>query len=276
MARPLINSPRMIRTGQPLTEAQIRSVAPAVYALEAHSSRGPRYAYVPTVRPLQTLLDNGWQVYEAAQQRSRAADRDPYTKHMLRLRKPGQHKTNLKDGVPEVILINGHDGSAAYRLQAGIFRFVCSNGLIVGNTMAAFIVRHTVGPQTSDEVLLAGERVVTERFPKMIESVEAMQAKKSYWEMERQLAKIAMQARYGDTVAPFDLASLLTRRREEDKAPTLWNALNVVQENIMHGGWETTSALYGRRSTVRPVERVSAVAKINGALWDKAVELLEA
>lgn len=282
MARPIISSPRMLRTGQPLTLDQIRSVAPAVFAMEAHDSRGPRYAYVPTIRPLETLLSAGWQVWECAQQRSRTADRDPYTKHMLRLRHPDKFGGGspslhiVHQGVPEVVIINGHDGSAAYRLTAGFFRFVCTNGLMVGTTMGSMVVRHTVGPQTSDEVLLAGEKTITEKFPLVMAQVDALQAKKAHWEMERQLAKIAMKARYGDTVAPFPLEDLLNRRRPEDKDPTLWNALNVVQENIMNGGWETRSAMMGRRSAVRPVERVTAVAKINGAIWDKAVELLEA
>ena len=144
--RPILNSPRILRTGQPLTLAGIQQVCPAVFAKEPHNSRGPRYLYVPTIDPLQALLDTGWGVYEASQQRSRAADKDPYTKHMLRLRKL-EHFDNtqtLREGVPEVILINAHDGTAAYHLRAGFFRFVCANGLIVGNNIAGFKIRDGV------------------------------------------------------------------------------------------------------------------------------------
>jgi Domain of unknown function (DUF932). len=273
MARPIINSPRMLRTGQPLTLEQIKSVAPAVFASGPHESRGPRYAYVPTIAPLQTLLDSGWHVYEAAQQRARAADRDPYTKHMLRMRK--ESLTKHTDGVPEVILINGHDGSASYRLIAGYFRFVCCNGLMVGSHISSFTVRHTVGPQTSDEVLRAGEKTITEKFPAMMEQMEKWRKITLSDAAAYSLAKTAVQLRYGDTVPPFKPAELLLVRRDADRAPTLWNTLNRIQENIMGGGWETRSAMFGRKSTVRPVERVSAVAKINGGLWDAAFQLAE-
>lgn len=281
MARALISNARVLRTGQPLALEAIKQVAPAVFALEPHSSRGPRYAYVPTIRPLETLLKNGWGVYEASQQRSRAADRDPYTKHMLRIRKldqfyddkPGDHI--VRKDIPEVILINGHDGSAAYHLRGGIFRFVCSNGLMVGNTIGSFVVRHTVGRQTSEDVLLAGEKIVTEQFPVMIGRIDAFKAKEVGAEAQARLAERALRLRYGDTVAPFKAEALLNCRRDEDRDPTLWNMLNRIQENILNGGWETHSAMFARKSAVRPVDRVSAVTKINVGLWDEAMAICE-
>lgn len=276
MARPILNTPRILRTGQPLNLTQIASVAPAVTALEAHSSRGPRYAYVPTIQPLQTLLDNGWGVFEASQQRSRSQDKDPYTKHMLRLRKLDAFKQgDWRDEVPEVVLINAHDGTAAYNLFGGLFRFICANGLIIGKTMASFKVRHTVGPQTSREVLAAGEALVTEQFPKVLEHITRFKQIPIETAQQYRLAAKAVELRYGGTVAPFPTADLLTCRREQDRDPTLWNMLNRIQENIMEGGWEAHSTMFGRRSMVKGVERVTSVAKITTGLWDEA-ELIAA
>lgn len=271
-----LNSPRVLRTGQPLTMEQIRTVAPAVFAPQAHDTRGPRYLYVPTIQPLQTLVDNGWGVYEASQQRARAADRDPYTKHMLRLRKLADFNTDAwrGEGVPEVILINAHDGTAAYHMHAGFFRFVCSNGMMVGQKLAGFKVRHTVGPNTSLEVLEAGERTVTERFPVMLEHMAEMQSTEVSADAQEEFAALALRLRYGDTLPPFPAQDLLAVRREADAGNSVWKLLNRIQENIMNGGWETRSTMFARRSAVRPVERVSAVAKINGGLWDHALELV--
>ena len=271
MARPILHSPRVLRTGSPLSLEAIRQSAPAVFAQEPHSSRGPRYAYVPTIQPLQKLLDNGWGVYEVGQQRSRTADRDPYTKHMLRLRKMGHFDKPPvgMDGVPEVILINAHDGTAAYNLFAGFFRFVCSNGLISGSVMGGFKVRHTVGPQTSVEVLEAGEAVVTDKFPQLIAHIDMFRNTPTTRDTEMRMATAAIKLRYGDTLPPFPVEDLLRLRREEDAHANLWSVLNRIQENIMDGGWETRSLL-GRKSMVKAVERVSSVAKINAGLWDEA------
>lgn len=277
MARPLISSARVLRTGSPLSLEAIRQVAPAVFATQPHESRGPRYAYVPTSDPLQALMDNGWGVYEASQQRSRVAGKDPYTKHMLRMRKLGDFGGNSvyekDEGVPEVILINAHDGTAAYHLMAGFFRFVCSNGLMVGKHMGGFKVRHTVGPQTSLEVLKAGEETVTQKFPLMVEQIGTMRHKMLTRAQQLTLADIAVNLRYGSTVAPFQPEDLLVARRPADEGDSVWHTMNRVQENIIDGGWETRSQMYARRSAVRPVERVSAVAAINGGIWDAALAL---
>jgi hypothetical protein len=231
---------------------------------------------VPTVQPLQTLLDNGWGVFEASQQRSRSADRDPYTKHMLRLRKLDMFKGEaFRSEIPEVVLINAHDGTAAYNLFGGIFRFICSNGLIIGKTMANFKVRHTVGPQTSMEVLKAGEAIVTEQFPRVLGHIEKFKSIAVDDAQSYRLASKAVELRYGGTMAPFETADLLQCRRGEDRDPTLWNMLNRIQENIMEGGWETRSTMFARRSMVKGVERVTAVAKINTGLWDEAELIAE-
>jgi hypothetical protein len=279
MARPRISSARVLRTGSPLSLEAIRQVAPAVFATTPHESRGPRYAYVPTSSPLEALLDNGWGVYEASQQRSRVQGKDPYTKHMLRMRKlgdfgPSATEVYEKDeGVPEVILINAHDGTAAYHMMAGFFRFVGSNGLMVGKHMGGFKVRHTVGPQTNAEVLAAGEATITQKFPIMVEQIGAMKHRMLTSAQQLKLADVALSLRYGSTVAPFQAAELLNARREQDAGDSVWHVMNRVQENIIDGGWETRSQMFGRRSAVRPVERVSAVAQINGGIWGAALAL---
>lgn len=273
--RPILTSPRVLRTGSPLTLAGIQQACPAVFAAQPHASRGPRYLYVPTIEPLHALLDSGWGVYEASQQRARAADRDPYTKHMLRLRKLEHFDSTQvsRDGVPEVILINAHDGTAAYHLRAGFFRFVCSNGLIVGSQIAGFKIRHTVTSQTTSEIIDGCTRVVTESFPVMLDNMDRFKRIHLAPEHQYRLAEAGIKLRYGSMLPKFTAQDVLTCRRPEDEEPSLWNVFNRVQENVVYGGWEQRSRGYNRKTTVRGVERVSAVASINAGLWDAATAL---
>ena len=279
--RPTLKSPRILRTGSPLMLEGIRQVCPAVFAEGPHDSRGPKYRYVPTIEPLQALLDNGWGVYEASQQRSRAADKDPYTKHMLRLRRTedfGLTQSQVYatgDGVPEVILINAHDGTAAYHLKAGFFRFVCSNGLMVGTQMAGFTVRHTVNKQTTAEVIDGATRIVTDAFPAMLQNIDRFKGVTLDATQQYRLADRGIKLRYGSTLAAVTHADLLTVRREADAEPTLWNVLNRIQESTVYGGFENKAPFSTRRVTVRPIERVSQVAAINSGLWDEAYAIAE-
>ena len=61
----------VIRANAPLTDDQIRFVAPSVYAHEQHSSRSERYSYIPTNTILDSLREQGFQPFMACQSRTR-------------------------------------------------------------------------------------------------------------------------------------------------------------------------------------------------------------
>ena len=56
-----------------------------------------------------------------------------FTKHMIRMRHAGQVQT--RPAANEIILINSHDGASSYQMLAGLLRFVCCNGLVVGEVV---------------------------------------------------------------------------------------------------------------------------------------------
>ena len=62
-----------------------------------------------------------------AQSRSRVEGKADFAKHMIRLRHAAQ--VNAKGEANEIILINSHDGASSYQMLAGMFRFVCCNGM---------------------------------------------------------------------------------------------------------------------------------------------------
>ena len=273
--RAVLKSPRVLRTGQPLTLEAIKQVCPSALARGASPERSSRYQFISSLDPIQALMRNGWGIYEASSQRARTSEKDGYGKHMLRLRKLTDFSPQDvgMEGVPEVIMINSHDATSRYILGAGYFRFVCSNGLIVGSVLAGISVTHTMGVSTSDAVLGAAERVVTEKFPVLMEHIDRFKSVRLDTTQKYRLADRALKLRYGDGLAPYTNVDVLTARREADVGDSLWHTLNVVQENIVYGGWETRSAFFGRKSSARPVERVSAVAKINSGIWDEAFEI---
>ena len=116
----------------PLTEDQLRHVAPSIFAEEAHDSRSQRYAYVSTISVLQGLQREGFEPFMVAQTRVRDDSRREHTKHMLRLRHRSQE---VALDTNEIILINSHDGSSAFNLLAGTYRLV--PGMTVQQALAA-------------------------------------------------------------------------------------------------------------------------------------------
>ena len=119
----------LIRRDRPLTREELLRVVPSVFSEDKHESRSERYTYIPTISLLDSLQREGFQPFFACQTRVRDPGRREHTKHMLRLRREGQ--INGKQ-VPEIILLNSHDGSSSYQMLPGLFRAVCQNGLVCG------------------------------------------------------------------------------------------------------------------------------------------------
>ena len=85
-------------------------------------------------------MSTGFQPFTVTQTRVRNEDRRDFTKHMIRFRHAGQ--INARGEANEIILLNSHDGTSSYQMLAGMFRFVCSNGLVCGDTVADVRVPH--------------------------------------------------------------------------------------------------------------------------------------
>lgn len=259
--------------GQALSDDHIRRIAPSVFAEEAHESRSERYAYIPTSNVLQGLRAEGFEVFAAQQARTRLADRREHTKHLLRLR----HRSNAElamrpsvgDSVPEIVLINSHDGSSAYQMMAGVFRFVCANGLVVpASTVGDFRVPHT--GQVRDRVI-AGAFEILDGFTRVIEERETLQAITLEPEEQIIFARAALQLRYEDA-APVRPESVNQARRMDDRGADLWTTFNRVQENLIRGGRPGVNA-NGRRARTRAVEGIDQGVKLNRALWTLADEM---
>lgn len=150
---------------RPLTDDQIFKKAPSVFAEAAHESRGARYAFIPTIQVLDGLRREGFEVVAAAQTRCRDEGKVAHAKHMLRLRHPDSIQLrDVGQEIPEIVLVNSHDGTSSYTLHAGFFRLVCSNGLIVASsTIDDVRVRHT--GNVIDNVIEGSLRTAERIFP---------------------------------------------------------------------------------------------------------------
>ena len=271
---------RVLRTGSALSLTGIRQACPAVFATsdDVVPTRGPRYEYIPTIEPLERLLDQGWGVFEATQNRVRVAGKEGFCRHSLRLRKLDYEMNKYggaAEGTGELVLTNAHDGTAAYTLNAGFYRLVCSNGMTTGKTIAAHRIIHTKGRSTG-MVIDVASRIIEEDFPRMMGQIEGFQNAVLSEQQTYELAEHAMALRYGLGLLPFKSVDLLKVRRSVDDGFSAWAVLNRVQENVMQGGWDTKSIFTGRKSSVRAVEAIGPVAKINAGLWTKVEELCNA
>jgi hypothetical protein len=252
----------MLRGDYPLSDAQIRRVAPSIFADAPHESRSERYSYIPTATVLTGLRKEGFQPFMVAQTRVRTDDRLEYTKHMIRLRHASQISGTEAQ---EIILLNSHDGTSSYQMLAGMFRFVCCNGLVCGDLVADVRVPHK--GDVSGQVI-AGAYEVLGGFERVRQSRDAMRAITLDEGEAAVFARSALALKYdtADKPAPITESQILMPRRFEDRSTDLWAVFNRAQENLVKGGLIGRSAS-GRRQHTRPVQGIDSDIRLNRSLW---------
>lgn len=263
---------------EPLSDAILRQYAPSIFASEAHESRSGRYTYIPTIEVLNGLRKEGFQPFFVAQSRTRVPGKQEFTKHMLRLR----HASSIDASeAQEIIVINSHDGTSGWKMINGVLRFVCMNGHVCGDQIESFSVHHK-GDIIHDVVshaygALRNFDVVSNNIIEMKETRMIPEARQAFAESALALRWEPELIEGTDTLrntAPITVGQVLRLRRQEDAGESVWNTLNVVQENLMRGGMAGTNS-QGQRRATRPVQGVDQTVKINRMLWSFAARVEE-
>jgi hypothetical protein len=254
-----------------LSLQDVRDRAPAVFAESAHERTGPHYRFIPTERVLTGLMQAGFVPVEARQTQARHGI--AHARHVVRLRRRFE-TVQLKDAVPEVVFLNSHDGTSAYQLRVGIFRVVCTNGLIVSmGSFPSFRVAHR---GDIVEEVVASALDISERFGVLAGHVERMERRLLPKDEQIAFAERALAVRFAEPMGSgIQPAQLLTCRRVDDLGNDLWSVLNKVQENLLRGGLSRIAAS-GRRTRTRRITSIREDVRINSQLWDLAEEVLMA
>lgn len=255
-----------------LNDDTLRRQAPSIFAEGPMSGLSQRYAFVPTIRIVDGLRDHGWAPVVVEEQRIRKETRRGFQKHLLRFRRNEQMET-LDEWNVELVLINSHDAGCAYQVHAGIYRRICSNGLVLSrDSFQALRFRHT--GLVAEEVVEASFRLL-EDMPRVGALVERFRQRLLGFDESRTLAGHALILRYGSLAqAPVEPETLLTSRRPEDSGADLWSTTNRVQEHLVRGGLsDSRRDRRGRLRSIRALRGIDSKVALNQGLWSAAERL---
>lgn len=268
------------RVLSPMTLQELQAAAPSAFAIEPHESRSARYTYIPTAEIIKGMADAGFLPFKASQSRTRDAERANYTKHMIRFRQMGSnHGQIVGDVFPEVVLVNSHDGTSAYKLMAGFFRLVCSNGLIVADSLMGSVTVMHKGNVIED--VIKGSLSIASQTDKALDVIGNWKTLQLTNGEQSAFADAARTLRFGDSEGkvdtPITAEQLLRPRRYDDAGNDLWHTMNRVQENVIKGGLHGVRRDNGRRRAVstRQVKGIDQDVKLNKALWQLAERMAE-
>ncbi len=257
-----------------LTNEQLYKAAPSLFTHGAAEHTSERYQPIATSDIINVLLQEGFYPTKATQSASRHEERKAFAKHMVRFRHRNYHE---QDGglFPELVLVNSHDGMSSYRLMAGLYRQICTNGMVAGKNYNEVRVRHQ-GDVIKN--VIEGTYQVVESSHRMLDAVEQMEGIQLTNERLLDFAQQAHALRFSeDDNLVIEAKTLLTPRRREDMKRDLFSVLNVVQENLIKGGlpgYRQDEKGRWRRARSRQIKAIDQNIKINRDLWSIAENTL--
>jgi hypothetical protein len=270
------------RNQTPLTIEEIARRAPSALATRPYDGMSAKYSHIPTLGMVEAMIAARFLPFSAVQSRTRVPGKGAFTKHMLRFRHEDVSQSlAVGDVIPEVVLINSHDGTSAYKLIAGLYRLICSNGLMVSD-----------GEIDSISVAHKGDvsKNVVEGSYKLIGDTQKSLATVQRWTQlqltageQAAFAESAHRLRFADAdgkvTTPITPAQLLAPRRRDDAGSDLWRTFNRVQENAISGGLSAmqrdANGRRVRRVSTRPINGIDQDVRLNRALWELASKIAE-
>jgi len=239
---------------------------------DPEKTKAERFRAVPTATAIQALVDAGYTTVKAQGMKSRSRVANPYGKHLVRMRHDGATPT-VGDSLPEIVILNANDGSSSLRLLAGLYRLVCSNGLIVTTAqIAAITIRHS-SPRLVAESVRDAAADIAARTALIGPTVAAWQALPMPIVDQEAFAREAMTLRGIPADSPIRPYQVINARRTEDLSENLWTVFNRVQENLSRSGIAATRVREDgsrRRVSLRNLRNVPQTVNFNTKLWELA------
>ena len=255
-------------------ELELEKSVPAIYSTDKYEKRTAAYELISTAEILDTFKESNWHVQTASQRKRHAknANLNNFSKHLVTFQNPDLPEVN---GIsPQINLINSHDGTCPFTMMAGLYRFICENGLIVADSeFEAIKIRHIhLNPARITESI---SRIV-DIVPAIIGKADEMQSIVLNAIDRIQYAKNVIKKIWKDPkVRPFEPIQLLETRRDDDKPTNIWNTYNAVQENLVKGGLIGITTNNKKRK-MRGITNIEKNVSTNQILWQEADKMLQA
>jgi len=248
---------------------KMRQLVPSLFATNPHPRMSGKYAFTNTYDILLHMHNRGYRVA------SIMGGGTSFRKVLVRMR---NDKHRVDQRMPEMCVLDSHDGTTPIKLAIGFLDGVCLNGMIAGDFFYARRYLHRV-PDLMQQIMLELDDV-GEHITRMNKRLDEYTAYTTTIGERLRICDAAITARWGNGDGVDEgfkamlHAKLLKPRRNEDASQNLYKVMNVVQENTLRGGIHYISN--NRMTSIRPISAVDRNVKINQAIWTAADEVLQA
>lgn len=256
-----------------LSLEEVKSLAPQAFAAAPSDKTSDKYSFLPTTRIIEDMETLGWLVCNAKAMKSTGKNplRGTHGKHIVEFYNPEVkiNSGNDTEAFVKIVIENNAAGWGRLKIEVGIFRLVCENGMIIKDQdFGSFKLRH-LGYTFEDLQTLVGQ--IVERLPIAVAKINTFSAIELTPSQMKDFAIKAIQVRMGeDRIATDDeINQVLQVRRPADEGNTLWKVFNRCQEAMIRGGSSFIDSK-GRLRTLRPIKNMIMDMDINKGIWEVA------
>lgn len=270
-----------------LSNDDIRRICPmALHTTPTNPGVSDKYIQANTMTVVEDLAKLGWFPVQAKQCRNKKNSAGIRSFHMLAFQNPDVKITKtldngekIVDTYPRIILTNSHDGFNSFKFMVGLFRIVCSNGLVVcNNQMVDMSIRHINYDFEELRKIVAS---AIEQVPGIVNTMNEMRTIMLTDEQKTALATEVVKIRKGveddeNYIVDAEVVEdILTPVRNEDNGNDLWTIFNICQEKMIKGGF----GFRGATNKLRKQRGITSIKKdmdFNQRLWQTASQYLMA
>lgn len=258
-----------------MTDDQIRSAAPSVFATQPGPRTSDRYAYLPTYRVVRDMRNLGFVPVSVKEGKKRQPDGRQYAMHEIRFQRSDHMQAVAEAGlgglIPQTLLRNSHDTTTPVSVEAGSLRVACLNGMChPGEEFGGFRIRHVGDESKRQDEFQKGMTIILEKLNRVVEVAGVWRKLTLSPTLIDKFSKAALLAR--GTALDIGPEWVQHVRRPEDEGNNLWAVYNRAQENLSKGGMPGR-ATTGRRSTLKSISTLAVDVDFNRKLWTLASEL---
>lgn len=237
----------------------LRERVPAIFTKTPSPKISDRYSFADSEYYLQKFIDANWTIHSARQ-----VSKSEYAPHQVILR--NNDIATVGDLLPQLIFTNSHNGIKKMTMDTGIYRLVCSNGLVVPTSITQSLsIKHIdLGDSTTDTIVNS----FYEKVPIIMNNIDRMRNKILTNDEIDNFTYNALQIRFINAVG-ININDVVKPLRLEDNSDDLWTVFNVIQEKLIRGGIQLPSK---RRS--RPINNFVNDNNINTKLWELAEQYI--
>lgn len=251
---------------KPLSNEELKIQAPTLFTQEPHFDVSEKYHFIPTIDVIEEIKSHNWHPVSVSEAGVRDIQKEGYQQHCVRFRH-FEDLLNPSENAIELLLFNSHDRSKAFTISAGIFRFVCANGLVLSDSVfESYKIKH-LGSRENDVARAVAN--ITAIKPKLMDKIQKLESITLNENEKQSFAKSSIPLRFENHLE-VDFNDLLILHREEDTKDDLYTTLNVIQENLIRGNISGINKDTGRRFTSKQISSISKDVEVNKGIWDIA------